>query len=105
MVGSELISAAADKTVRTHSGLTPFLKIGRPGAQYLFTYLDTSGNVAESNETNNARSQAFTVVLTPAPEVTALSPTAGPEGGGTTVTISGKDLFTASAVKFGPWAV
>jgi glucose/arabinose dehydrogenase len=53
-VGSELITAAADKTVGTHNGLTPLLKIGRPGAQYLFAYLDTSGNVAEVSETNNA---------------------------------------------------
>ncbi|WP_456791499.1 IPT/TIG domain-containing protein [Bradyrhizobium sp. USDA 4506] len=37
----------------------------------------------------------------PAPTVTSLSPTSGPEAGGTVVTISGSNLANASAVTFG----
>ncbi|HKT84043.1 MAG TPA: PASTA domain-containing protein [Solirubrobacterales bacterium] len=37
----------------------------------------------------------------PAPTVTSIAPDFGPVGGGTTVTITGTDLASASAVKFG----
>jgi hypothetical protein len=41
------------------------------------------------------------VYTTPAPTVTALSPTSGPATGGTPVTISGTNFFGATAVHFG----
>lgn len=42
----------------------------------------------------------FTYAVAP-PTVTAVSPSAGPTGGGTTVTITGANLSEASSVKFG----
>ena len=40
-------------------------------------------------------------MVTPAPTVTALSPTHGAAAGGNTVTITGTDLTGATAVNFG----
>jgi large repetitive protein len=46
-----------------------------------------------------ASADRFTYI--PAPVVTALSPTSGPEAGGTTVTLTGSNFTEASAVTFG----
>src|ERR1019366_6029638 len=43
----------------------------------------------------------YVLAPAPAPTVTGVSPSTGPEAGGTTVTISGTDLDGATAVKFG----
>jgi IPT/TIG domain len=43
----------------------------------------------------------YTYVATPAPVVSAVSPSGGPSGGGTTVYVSGSNLSNASAVQFG----
>ena len=37
----------------THTGMTPLLRIGRPGQYYLFMVLDATNAVAESDESNN----------------------------------------------------
>ncbi len=44
---------------------------------------------------------SFTVTVPAVPAVTSISPSSGPEAGGTSVTITGTDLAGASAVKFG----
>jgi hypothetical protein len=43
----------------------------------------------------------FTVPVSTAPTLTAMTPATGPVGGGVTVTISGTDLANATAVQFG----
>src|SRR5439155_25076567 len=53
LIGQEVISASADKTAGTHTGTSPALRIGRPGAQYVVAVLDAGGAVAETNEGNN----------------------------------------------------
>src|SRR5271165_2697330 len=51
---------------------------------------------------NSPTSQiAATTVLPPVPTVTAVSPSAGPLSGGTSVTVAGYNLSNASAVNFG----
>ncbi|AYV46331.1 hypothetical protein CFHF_15635 [Caulobacter flavus] len=49
----------------------------------------------------SATSAADQFTYVPAPTVTSISPTAGPTGGGTTVTITGTNLSGATAVTFG----
>ena len=46
-------------------------------------------------------SSADQFTYTAAPTVTAVSPTSGPTGGGTSVTVTGSNLANATAVKFG----
>ncbi|MES2835159.1 MAG: IPT/TIG domain-containing protein [Pseudomonadota bacterium] len=49
----------------------------------------------------SATSAADQYTYVPAPTVTSVSPTVGPTGGGTTVTITGANLLNATAVTFG----
>ena len=56
--------------------------------------------VTTSNGTS-ATSSADQFTYTAAPTVTAVSPTSGPAGGGTSVTVTGSNLANATAVKFG----
>ncbi|MFA5269053.1 MAG: IPT/TIG domain-containing protein [Methanoregula sp.] len=46
----------------------------------------------------------YITVSAPTPVITAISPTSGPAGGGTTVTITGSNFTGASTVKFGTTA-
>jgi hypothetical protein len=50
----------------------------------------------------SAAGNADKYTYTSAPTVTGISPSAGPTGGGTAVTITGANLANATAVKFGP---
>jgi streptogramin lyase len=47
------------------------------------------------------RADQFTYVLPPPPTVTAISPSAGPQSGGTTVTVTGTNLSDMTAIDFG----
>jgi hypothetical protein len=49
----------------------------------------------------NGKEVELSAEVQPTPTVTAIAPDFGPVGGGTTVTITGTDLASASAVKFG----
>ena len=53
---------------------------------------------------NSATSGADQFTYIPAPTVTAVSPSAGPVAGGTSVTVTGANLANATAVKFGTTA-
>jgi hypothetical protein len=64
LIGQETITAAADKTVGTHTGTSPALRIGRPGYQYIIAVLDSGNNVAETDETNNTIVSSQTVNVT-----------------------------------------
>ena len=61
--------------------------------------------VGATNEYGHSASQAFTLTVvgssTPTPTITDISPTTGPEAGGTTVTITGTNLTGATDVTFG----
>ena len=52
----------------------------------------------------SATSSADQFTYTAAPTVTAVSPTSGPAGGGTSVMVTGSNLANATAVKFGSTA-
>jgi len=65
-----------------------------PGTGVVNVFVTTPGGTNAADPANR-----FTYV--PAPAITSISPTAGPLGGGTTVTINGSDLTGATAVTFG----
>lgn len=54
LLGSETISASADKSVGSHAGASPNLQITTGGTYYLFAKLDSASSVLETDETNNA---------------------------------------------------
>src|SRR5439155_8320241 len=57
------------------------------GTYYLGACADHANVIPESNETNNCRASTSTIVVSAAPSITGISPTAGPVG--TAVTVSG----------------
>ena len=59
------------------------------GTYFLGACADHANVVAEANETNNCRASTTTVLVSAAPKITALSPTAGPVGTSVTITGSG----------------
>ncbi|MCX2494903.1 Ig-like domain-containing protein, partial [Pedobacter sp. PF22-3] len=67
--------------------------------------INIAANVAQDAAGNgNAAASQFSITYTQAvaaPTVTALSPTSGPTGGGTSVTITGTNFTGATAVTFG----
>jgi hypothetical protein len=54
-----------------------------------------------TSATSDADQYSYVPDPTPAPTVTGISPTSGPESGGTRVTITGTDLSGATGVQFG----
>ncbi|NTE18876.1 hypothetical protein G6M26_10130, partial [Agrobacterium tumefaciens] len=70
--------------------------------------INIAANVAQDAAGNgNAAASQFSITYTQAvaaPTVTALSPTSGPTGGGTSVTITGTNFSGATAVTFGATA-
>jgi hypothetical protein len=72
------------------------------GASYGFIFPPPfdGATVAPSGAVNGKEIE-FSAEVQPTPTVTAIAPDFGPVGGGTTVTITGTDLASASAVKFG----
>jgi len=64
LVGTETISAAADKTAGTHSGVSPALTIPSGGTYYLFAMVDSTDAVLETDETNNVAQAPQAVVVT-----------------------------------------
>jgi len=63
LLGSETISAAADKTVGTHSGTSPALQVNGNGTYYLFAKLDSNNDVLETNKNNNVAQAPAPVVV------------------------------------------
>ncbi len=57
-----------------------------------------------TNSVGSAASNAATLTITPGPVVTSISPSSGPAGLDTTVTIAGSSLANATAVTFGSTA-
>jgi subtilisin family serine protease len=64
LIGTETISAAADKTVGSHSGTSPSLQITMGGTFYLFARLDNGAAIPESNEDNNVAQAPQTISVT-----------------------------------------
>jgi subtilisin family serine protease/uncharacterized protein YigE (DUF2233 family) len=64
LLGSETITAAADKSVGGHSGTSPSLQITTGGTYYLFAKLDSGAAVPETNENNNVAQAPQTVSVT-----------------------------------------
>ncbi|WP_237736703.1 beta strand repeat-containing protein, partial [Delftia acidovorans] len=91
---------------------TTFLRSSAMQTSFVEVDLSALANVDEvrisNTNTGGTEGSAFAlddlVVLagaTPTPTVTSISPTAGPVGGGASVTITGTDLSGATAVRFG----
>jgi hypothetical protein len=59
------------------------------------------GTIAPPSKTFSGEEIELSAEVQPVPEITAIAPTIGPVTGGTVVTITGKNLNGASAVKFG----
>ena len=85
-------NAAISFTINSPTQITATSPAGSPGTVYVT--VTTAGETSPPS-TNGQ----FTYV--PAPTLTGLTPTAGPSGGGTSVTITGTNLANASAVDFG----
>jgi IPT/TIG domain/PASTA domain len=62
------------------------------------------GSVVPPSEKFDGKELELSAVIQPQPEVTLVSPPFGPVGGGTVVTITGKNFTNASEVKFGSTA-
>ena len=93
-------------SLQTASGFTPpvgthytILKAGSVSG----TFATVNGVLIGASEKYVISYTATTVVATvvPVPDVTGVSPSAGPSAGGTSVTISGSGFTGATAVKFG----
>lgn len=62
------------------------------------------GSVVSPSETFSGKEIELSAEIQPQPEVTLVAPPFGPVGGGTVVTITGKNFTNASEVKFGSTA-
>lgn len=72
------------------------------GASYGFIFPPPfDGATVAPSGTVAGKELALSAEVQPAPVITSIAPDFGPVGGGTTVTITGTDLASASAVKFG----
>jgi YVTN family beta-propeller protein len=90
-VGATTLCTATLPAVDCQTSLA--LAVGNYGA-ITAHFTNTDGTYADSDSDN-------TVTIDVAPVVSGLSPTSGPESGGTTVAISGSGFTAASAVSFG----
>lgn len=59
------------------------------------------GAIVPPSSTESGKEIELSAEVQPTPEITKVSPSTGPVGGGTKVTITGTDFNAASAVKFG----
>jgi hypothetical protein len=64
LLGTETISAAADKTVGVHAGVSPSLLVPTGGTYYLFAKVNSTGTVLEADETNNVTMDSQTLAVT-----------------------------------------
>jgi hypothetical protein len=63
LLGTETISAAADKIAGSHAGVSPSLTIPRGGTYYLFAVVNANNAVLESNTGNNVAQAPQQVVV------------------------------------------
>jgi hypothetical protein len=64
LLGTETISASADKAVGVHPGTSPALQFAAAGTYYLFAALDTGNAIIETDKTNNVTIDGRTVTVT-----------------------------------------
>jgi hypothetical protein len=64
LLGTETISAAADKTVGVHAGASPSLLMPMGGTYYLFAKVNSTGTVLEADDTNNVTMDVQTLAVT-----------------------------------------
>jgi hypothetical protein len=64
LLGSETISAAAEKTVGNHAGTSPPFQINRTGRYYLFAQLDSGNAINETDKSNNVAEAAQILLVT-----------------------------------------
>ncbi len=85
---------AGTAVIASAAAYTAHLPVGKHKAKLLSTTF-------APNSGTRLGAVVYVLAPAPAPTVTGVSPSTGPEAGGTTVTISGTDLDGATAVKFG----
>jgi subtilisin family serine protease len=61
LLGTETITAPADKTVGSHAGSSPALQLADGGTFYLFARLDSDGVILETDEGNNVTQAPQTI--------------------------------------------
>ncbi len=61
-LGSEVVTAPADKTPGLHTRTSPPLRVGRPGTYTLISLLDPYDNLTETSEANNVLSDSAIAV-------------------------------------------
>lgn len=64
LLGTESITAAADKTVGSHAGTSPSLQFANPGTYRFFARVDDAAGIGETNEANNVIQAPQQVVVT-----------------------------------------
>jgi hypothetical protein len=64
LLGTETISAAADKAVGVHAGVSPAFSIAAGGTYYLFAKVDSTDVVLETDETNNVAQAPQPIAVT-----------------------------------------
>src|SRR5262249_12226482 len=64
LLTTETISAAGDKAVSVHSGVSPGVSLATAGTYYLFARVDSTDAVLETDETNNLTQSSRVVVVT-----------------------------------------
>jgi hypothetical protein len=64
-LGIETINTTAGKTAGSHSGLSPSLRVSTPGTYYLFSRVDNSDSISESDESNNVAQAPSQFVVQP----------------------------------------
>jgi plastocyanin len=100
LLGTETITAAADKTVGTHSGTTPSLQFNSPGTYYFFAQLNYTSTLVETSYANNVIEDTTQVTVSGSTLIANGQPGYSQTGSGwTTYTGSGFDnqLSYASA--------
>ena len=106
ITGTNFVTAATSVTIGGNAVAAANVTVASPTSLTFSTPAHVAGNVAVVVETAGGTSGpvpgGFTYV--DAPTVTAISPTSGPTGGGTTVIITGTNFTSVTAVDFGATA-
>jgi len=96
--GATAVKFGAAASTYTVNSATQITATSPPGSGVVDVIVTTAGG---SSTTSIADEFTYTGPPPPSPAVTSISPSNGPSGGGTPVTITGTNLSAATAVKFG----
>lgn len=98
LTGASAVKFGAAASTYTVNSATQITATSPPGSGVVDVIVTTAGG---SSATGSADRFTYTGPPPPSPAVSAISPSNGPSGGGTPVTITGTNFSGATAVKFG----